>query len=77
MYPNLSLYQLKVIGNFYKQCFYINFYDFFSDDAKNENIIESLEIAKIKTESIDREIGDFVESIQAKLNLMNKLGEDK
>ena len=29
------------------------------------------------TESIDREIGDFVESIQAKLNLMNKLGGDK
>ena len=77
MYPNLSLYLLKVIGNFDKQCFVINFYDFFSGDAKNENIIESLGIAKIKTESIDREIGDFVESIQAKMNLMNKLGGDK
>ena len=53
------------------------FYDCFNGDAKNENIIESLGIAKIKTESIDKEIGDFVESIQAKLNLMNKLGGDK
>ena len=52
MYPNLSLYQLKVIWNFDKQCFYINFYDFFSVDSKNENIIESLGISKIKTEYI-------------------------
>ena len=53
------------------------FYDCFNGDVKNENIIESLGIAKIKTECIDREIGDFVESFQAKLNLMNKLGGDK
>ena len=49
------------------------FYDCFNGDAKNENIIESLGIVKIKTECIDRETGDFVESIQDKLNLMNKL----
>ena len=79
----------------------INFDDLFSGDAKNENIIESLEVAKIRTESIDRrverkkeimnsnggylknpylagEIGDLlVESIQAKLKLMNKLGGDE
>ena len=79
----------------------INFDDLFSDDTKNENIIESLEVAKIRTESIDRrverkkeimnsnggylknpylagEIGDLlVESIQAKLKLMNKLGGDE
>ena len=76
----------------------INFDDLFSGDNKNENIIESLEVAKIRTESIDRkverkkefmnsnggylknpylagEIGDLlVESIQAKLKLMNKIG---
>ena len=79
----------------------INFDDLFSGDAKNENIIESLEVAKIRTESIDRrverkkeimnsnggylknpylagEIGDLlVESIQAKLKLMNKLGGEE
>ena len=42
-----------------------------------KNIIESLGIAKTKTESIDGETGHFVESIQAKLKLMNKLEEDK
>ena len=30
-----------------------------TEDIKNENIIESLGIAKTKTESIDGEIGDF------------------
>ena len=79
----------------------INFDDLFSGDTKNENIIESLEVAKIRTESIDRrverkkeimnsnggylknpylagEIGDLlVESIQAKLKLMNKLGGEE
>ena len=78
----------------------INFDDLFRGDTKNENIIESLEVAKIRTELIDRrverkkeiinsnggylknpylagEIGDLlVESIQAKLKLMNKLGGD-
>ena len=76
----------------------LNFDDLFSDDKKNENIIEPLEVAKIRTESIDKqverrkeimntnggylknpnlagEIGDLLlESIQAKLKLMNKLG---
>ena len=76
----------------------INFDDLFNKDKKNENIIESLEVAKIRTDSIDRkvkrkkefmhsnggylknpylagEIGDLlVESIQAKLKLMNTLG---
>ena len=79
----------------------INFDDLFNSDAKNENIIESLEVAKIRTKSIDRkverkkeiinsnggylknpylagEIGDLlVESIQAKLELMNKLGGEE
>jgi hypothetical protein len=76
----------------------VNFDDLFNGNRQNENIIESLEVAKIRTESIDRqverkkeimntnggylknpylagEIGDLlVESIQAKLKLMNKLG---
>ena len=76
----------------------INFDDLFNKDKKNGNIIESLEVAKIRTDSIDRkverkkefmhsnggylknpylagEIGDLlVESIQAKLKLMNTLG---
>ena len=33
-----------------------------TEDIKNENIIESLGIAKTKTESINRDIKDFVES---------------
>ena len=76
----------------------INFDDLFSGNLINGNIIETLEVAKIRTESLDRkverkkefmnsnggylknpylagEIGDLlVESIQAKLKLMNKLG---
>ena len=52
MYLNLLLIKLKVI------CQAKLFYKFlwFRGDAKNENIIESLGIAKTKTESIDREI---------------------
>ena len=76
----------------------INFDDLFSGNLINGNIIETLEVAKIRTESLDRkverkkefmnsnggylknpylagEIGDLlVESIQAKLKLMNKIG---
>ena len=76
----------------------LNFDDLFNGEKKNENIVESLEVAKIRTDSLDRqverkkeimninggylqnpylagEIGDLlVESIQAKLKLMNKLG---
>ena len=74
-----------------------NFDDLFTGDKGNENILESLEMAKIRTDSIDKqverkkeimnasggylknpymasEIGDLlVESIQAKLKIMNKL----
>ena len=74
-----------------------NFDDLFKGDMKNENIFESLEVAKIRTNNIDKkverkkeimntnggylknpylagEIGDLlVESIQAKLKIMNKL----
>ena len=57
---NLLLIKLKVIGKFAKQSFFINFYDLFSGDSKNENIIKSLGIAKTKTESIDEETGEFV-----------------
>ncbi len=79
----------------------INFDDLFNTEQKNENIIESLEVAKIRTNNIDQkverkkeimnvnggylknpnlagEIGDLlVESIQAKLKLMNKLGGEQ
>ena len=79
----------------------INFDDLFKTEQKNENIIESLEVAKIRTNNIDQkverkkeimnvnggylknpnlagEIGDLlVESIQAKLKLMNKLGGEQ
>lgn len=74
-----------------------NFDDLFTGDKGNDNILESLEMAKIRTDSIDKqverkkeimnasggylknpymasEIGDLlVESIQAKLKIMNKL----
>ena len=78
------------------------FDDLFTDDKKSENILETLEIAKLRTDSLDRkvkrkkemmnsnggylqnpylasEIGDLlVESISAKLKLMNKLsGEEE
>ena len=80
----------------------IKFDDLFTDDKKSENILETLEIAKLRTDSLDRkvkrkkemmnsnggylqnpylasEIGDLlVESISAKLKLMNKLsGEEE
>ncbi len=79
----------------------INFDDLFNGDIKNNNIIESIEVAKIRTSSIDKiverkkemmksnggylknpylasEIGDLlVESITAKLKLMNKLGGEE
>ena len=80
----------------------INFDDLFTGEKKNENILETLEIAKLRTDSLDRkvkrkkemmnsnggylqnpylasEIGDLlVESINAKLKLMNKLsGEEE
>jgi nucleolar protein involved in exit from mitosis len=79
----------------------INFDDLFKPEQKNENILESLEVAKIRTNTIDKkierkkeimnvnggylknpnlagEIGDLlVESIQAKLQLVNKLGGEE
>jgi len=76
----------------------INFDDLFLNNYKNENILESFEVAKIRVDQLGKkveqkkeimktnggylknpylssEIGDLlVESIQAKLKLMNKLG---
>ena len=74
-----------------------NFDDLFNSNNKSENIFESLDVAKIRTDTLDKkverkkeimntnggylknpylasEIGDLlVESIQAKLKIMNKL----
>ena len=79
----------------------VNFDDLFTEDKRNENIFETIEVAKMRTNSIDRkverkkeimksnggylknpylasEIGDLLlESIRAKLTIMNKLGGEK